>query len=116
MSTGLMKIPVLLVSGVLYWLFVCWVTGAAEPWDADAYWRLWYPASLGLAALTGAAFKTRGWMAGVILTFAQLPVIWLTAGTISLWVIGLAMCCVLAVPAVAISAFTGWFAARSRPL
>ena len=40
MSTGLMKIPVLLVSGVLYWLFVCWVTGAAEPWDADAYWRL----------------------------------------------------------------------------
>ena len=111
-----MKIPVLLVSGVLYWLFVRWVTGAAEPWDADAHWRLWYPSSLGLAALAGAAFKTRGWMAGVILTFAQLPVIWLNAGTISLWVIGLAMCCVLAVPAVAISAFTGWFAARSRPL
>ena len=55
-------------------------------------------------------------MAGVILTFAQLPVIWLNAGTISLWVIGLAMSCILAVPAVAISAFTGWFAARLRPL
>ncbi len=111
-----MKIPVLLVCSMLYWHSVCWVAGVTEPWDADAYWRLWYPASLGLAALTGAAFKRRGWMAGAILTFAQLPVIWLNTGSSSLWAFGLAIAWVLAVPAVAISAFTGWFAARSRPL
>jgi hypothetical protein len=115
-SMGPIKILVLLVCSMLYWQSVCRVTGATEPWDADAYWRAWYPASFGLSALAGLFFKRRGWMAGAILTFAQLPVMWLNSGTGFLWVVGLMMLSILAIPVVAISALTGWLAARPRSL
>jgi hypothetical protein len=116
MNNGPTKVLVLLVCSVLYWNFVCWVTGSREPWDADAYWRFWYPASLGLSAVAGLVLKNRGWMAGLILTFAQLPVMWINTGTGPLLVIGLMTLCILAVPVVAISALTGWFAARPRSM
>jgi hypothetical protein len=113
MSTGL-KFLALFVCSALYWQSVCWLTGATEPWDAHAYWRLWYPVSFGLSALTGISFKARGWMAGAILTFAQLPVMWVNAGTSSFWLVGIVMTGVLAVPVVAISALTGWCAVCAR--
>lgn len=112
MKPGPMKIIALLVCSLLYWSLVCRVTGTREPWDADAYWRFWYPASFALSASAGLAFKDRGWVAGMILTFAQLPVMWLNNGIGPLWMPGLMTLCVLAVPVVGISALTGWFAAR----
>jgi hypothetical protein len=113
MNTGPTRIIVLLICSVLYWGFVCWVTGTREPWDADAYWHLWYPASFGLSAIAGLMFKDRGWMAGAILTFAQLPVMWMNNGAGPLLVFGLMMLCGLAVTVIALSALAGWFAART---
>ncbi|TCP83619.1 hypothetical protein C8J42_1181 [Sphingomonas sp. PP-CE-1A-559] len=114
MNTGLLKIYILMVFSVLYWSFACWVTGTNEPWDADAYWRSWYPASLCLAGIAGLMFKGRGWMAGAILTFAQLPVMWMNTATGPLLPAGLMVLCLLAMPAVAISASSGWLAVRLR--
>lgn len=110
-----MKTTVLLMCSVLYWSFACWVTGVKEPWDADTYWRFWYPASLCLAGLAGLILKRRGWIAGAILTFAQIPVMWMNTTTGPLWTVGLITLCMLAVPAIAISASTGWFALRRSP-
>jgi hypothetical protein len=113
MSTGLKSLA-LLVGSALYWQSVCWLNGVTEPWDANAYWRLWYPMSFGLSALAGISFKPRGWMAGAILTFAQLPVMWLNTGPSFLWPVGVMATSVLAVPVVGISALTGWCAVRAR--
>jgi len=113
MKTGPGKTIVLLACAALYWHFVCWLTGAREPWDADAYWKLWYPASLGLSAVAGLVFRQQRWAAGGIITFAQFPVIWTNTGTHPLLAIGLLMLCLLAVPAIAVSALSGWFADRS---
>ncbi|MEG3082712.1 hypothetical protein U1707_03590 [Sphingomonas sp. PB2P12] len=114
MSIGLIKILVLLACSMFYWHLVCRVTGTQEPWDADTYWRVWYPVSLGLAAFAGLFFQRRGWMAGAILTFAQLPVMWLNTGAGNIWVTGIVMSCVLALPVAAISAMAGWLAVRRR--
>lgn len=109
-----MKIIVVLLGSALYWQLVSGVTGAAEPWDATTYWRVWYPISFGLAALAGMFFGKRGWIAGTVVTLVQLPVMWLNSGTGSLWVAGLMTLCVLAMPVAATSALTGWLAARAR--
>lgn len=114
MNIGVTKIIILLICSVLYWSFVCWVTGAKEPWDADTYWRVWYPASLCLSAVAGLMFKRRGWMAGAIVTFAQLPVMLMNTATGPLLAVGSMTLCLLAVPAVAISALSGWFAVRCK--
>ena len=102
-------------SGALaYWQMVSHVTGAAEPWDAIAYWRLWYPASLALSALAGPWLGRRTGITGAILTFAQLPVIWLNTGSTMSWPLAVAMLTILALPAIALSALTGRIAIRYR--
>ncbi len=102
----------LFVLGGLYWQLVCQVMGVDEPWDAPAYWAFAYPASLVLAAIAGLLLRRDGWLAGAVLTFAQLPVMWVNNGTGPLWAVGLLFLCLLAIPAVALSTLTGWFASR----
>lgn len=113
MNAGI-KILAMVLFSAFYWHFVCWLTGAMEPWDAETYWGIWYPASFGLSALAALFFKKLGWLAGVIMTFAQLPVMWLNTGTGPLWAVGLIMLCLLAVPVSIVSAITGWIAAHPR--
>ncbi len=98
MSSRAVKVLALLFVSGLYWQVVCQVTGVREPWDADAYWRVWYPLSLALAAFAGYVFGKDGWLAGGILTFAQLPVMWINNGTGPLIAVGVLFLCVLAVP------------------
>lgn len=114
MNADLAKPSVLLVCSVLYWMLVCWVTGVKEPWDAHAYGRLWYPVSLFLAGVGGVILNSRAWMAGVIVTLAQFPSMLMHSATGPLLPAGLIILCVLAIPAVAISALSGWIAARVR--
>ena len=109
-----MKRIVLLLASLLYWSVVCRIGNVEEPWDADVYWRLCYPLSFVLSAGAGLLLRSRGWMAGGVATFAQLPVMAWNAGWGSLWAAGVLTLAVLAVPAVAVSALSGWFAAR-RP-
>jgi hypothetical protein len=115
MRSGATAIAALLIGSLLYWLFVARVAGVAEPWDAADYWRLWYPLSLGLAALAGGAWRRRGWLAGAIVTFAQLPVTWPGTGAGTRWMVGIVMATLLAAPAVALSALAGWLMMRARP-
>lgn len=104
----------MLTCSVLYWHLACRYAGVTEPWDADAYWTGWYPASIALSAFAGFVFGRGGWSAGALVTFAQLPVMWLNADTAPIWAVALITSCVLAVPAVAISTLTGRLGARRR--
>lgn len=107
-----MKVLILLLISGLYWQIICQITGAKEPWDSGAYWSLWYPLSFVVAAVVGYLFRNDGWLAGLILTFAQVPVIWINSGTGPLIIVGLPLLCVLAVPPSAISLLAGRFAVR----
>ncbi len=116
MTTTAARSVVLGIVSLAGWHIVCRTAGVTEAWDAPAYWRLWYPLSLALSAIAGAALARRGWAAGAIVTFAQLPVMWWSSAPAdATWPLGLIIASLLAVPAVAISALTGWLAARSRP-
>lgn len=108
------KLLALLAASGMYWQLACHMTGAREPWDAEAYWRLWYPFSFILAAITGCFFGKDGWLAGGIITFAQLPVMWINNGTGALVAVGVILLGILAVPAAAISLLTGRLAMRFR--
>ncbi len=114
MRALLMKLLALVLASGLYWQLVCEVTGAQEPWDSDGYWTLWYPISLALAAVVGYFLSSHGWLAGVIITFSQLPVMWINAGTGPLLAAGLLFLCILAVPAAAVSFIAGRVAMRTR--
>ena len=111
-ARSIQPLALLLVS-LLYWQLVSQFSGAKEPWDADGYWRIWYPGSLALSALAGCVLRRRSWLAGVIVTFAQLPVMWVNTGFGGLLMVGATILCILAVPAVAVSAIGGRLA-RSR--
>lgn len=104
----------LLVCSLLYWHAVCRAAGVSEPWDADDYWNIWYPISLAGSGLAGPLLVRHGWLGGLIVTFAQLPIMWRSNGNGPLWLLGLLMLCTLAVPAVAASALTSRLAARRR--
>ncbi|MBE2992872.1 hypothetical protein IFR23_12695 [Sphingomonas sp. CFBP 13603] len=114
MKLRMVQVFVLAVVSVLYWLLVSHVSGAKEPWDAAGYWLIWYPGSLLLSACGGFAFGKRGWSAGAIVTFAQLPVMWVNTGFGGLLIVGVAFLAVLAVPAVILSALFGRLRATSR--
>ncbi|USU04065.1 hypothetical protein NF699_13515 [Sphingomonadaceae bacterium OTU29LAMAA1] len=102
-----MKPLALLTVSLLYWFLVGRIAGVTEPWDAPAYWRLWYPASFLFAAIGGYVFRRRHWSAGAIVTFAQLPVLSANTGMGIFSPLALALLTLLAVPCVAMSAFAG---------
>lgn len=108
------KMTALLIGALVYWLAICWLSGVAEPWDARDYWRIWYMLSLGMSALAGYMLDRRGWTAGAVLTFAQFPVMWLMTGAMPVLGVSLPMLGLLALPAMVLSASTGWLAARRR--
>ncbi len=114
MKLRMVQMFVLAVVSVLYWLVVSHVSGAREPWDAAGYWLIWYPGSLLLSACGGFAFGRRGWSAGAIVTFAQLPVIWVNTGFGGLLIVGVVFLAILAVPAVMLSALFGRLRVASR--
>lgn len=108
------RIVVLTVLAVLYWLAISHSTQAKEPWDAASYWTAAYPGSLLLSGAAGVAFPKRGWLAGVIVTFAQLPVLWIGNGIGSMWVFGIILLAILALPAAAVASLASRFAARAQ--
>ena len=107
MTARLIQPLALLLVSLLYWQLVSQFSGAKEPWDADGYWLIWYPGSLALSALSGFLLGRRGWLAGMIVTFAQLPVMWVNTGFGGLLMVGATILCIVAVPAVAVSMIGG---------
>lgn len=92
---------------IAYWFMVGAVDGVHEPWDAARYWWLWYPLSLVIAGVGGRYLRRRAWLAGVIVTFAQVPVMAIGGAGGPLWVVGLLMLGVLALPAVIVATVAG---------
>lgn len=108
------RISGLVVLGICFWLLVCAVAGVREPWDAAHYWTLVYPASILIGGLAGLALGKKGWLAGVALTLAQLPVILAFTGVNTMSLLALLLLCLLAVPAALVSFLTGWLGTRFR--
>ncbi|MET1755417.1 hypothetical protein ABVV53_08085 [Novosphingobium sp. RD2P27] len=109
-----LPIFVVLVVGHAYWLLVSHVEGVEEPWDAEAYWALWYPGSILLSAGAGVLLRRLGWVAGALFTFCQLPIMWLNNGSGPLWGVGFLFLCLLAIPAGAASSLAGRLARRGQ--
>lgn len=104
-------LALLAISG-LYWQFVCEWTGVKEPWDSGRYWQIWYPVSIVLAVVGGYLLRKDGWLCGIIVVFAQLPILWINNGIGPLIAAGLLILAVSAVPAILVSLLAGRFAVR----
>lgn len=107
------RLIALLIGSLAYWLLVCRIDDVAEPWDGRNYWRLWYPTSVAVAALAGCWLRQRGWSAGVIVTFAQWPVMWLTSRQPTISPIAPLMLAALALVPIAAATLGGGWRGRS---
>lgn len=105
-SPTVVQIAVPLSAGLGLWLLVCLIGGTSEPWDAPGYWTVAYPASIALSGVLGFGCDRRGWLAGLMVTLAQFPVMLVLAGAGPMSVAGLILLGALAVPAAALSAAT----------
>lgn len=84
-----------------FWELVNIIQGSTEPWDSP-YYLISYAAALGLSAGFGYLFHESPWRWGVIVVFAQFPVMALDSPPgpdNGLWPIGLFILVVLALPA-----------------
>lgn len=102
----------LAILGAGYWTLVASLAKVPEPWDAESYWALAYPLSILMAAVAGAAFDRRAWLAGLVLTMGQLPVLLVQGGGGPMIAFGLLLLVVLAIPAAIVSGCSGWLARR----
>ncbi|MBB4087695.1 hypothetical protein [Sphingomonas carotinifaciens] len=107
MSAGAARAIGLAGVAIAYWFIVAALSGVGEPWDAARYWWLWYPLSLVIAGVGGRLLRRRAWRAGVIVTFAQVPVMAIGGAAGPLWAVGLLMLGVLALPAVIVALLAG---------
>ena len=101
---------VVLMLSLAFWTAVSLVAGVSEPWDAESFWRLIYPAALVLSAVAGGWFPHRSAAWGAVVMFAQIPVIIVSSGAGPLLAAGVVYAAVLSVPAMALS----WLAGRAR--
>ena len=102
------------VIGIAYWAVASGMTGGGEPWDAPAYWTLAYPGALLVSAMLGFAMPARAWLCGLIVVFAQVPVVIAVAGAGPLLMAGLLYAAALSLPAALVSAFAGRVGRRMR--
>lgn len=112
MNVRAIKVFMLLIVGCVYWQIAAEMTGASEPWDAPSYWSFWYPVSLGMSVVAGVLFRPGAWWVGALLTFAQLPIMFLNTGAGPLMAVGILFLAALAIPAMALSYLGGWIADR----
>ncbi len=85
----------------------------AEPWDDSGYTGF-YLMSLGLSALFGYFYPEKPWRWGLILTFAQLPIMLIHAEPSRLLLVGLLFLVALALPAVIMASAASHAARRHR--
>lgn len=102
-----------LAVGLVYWQLVCLWFGVSEPWDAArGFWLGAYPLSLLLAGAIGLWFSNHAWVAGLVFIFALFPVVMINNGVGSLFIVGLAIMIVLAIPAMIVSGLSAWIRDR----
>ncbi|WLI43125.1 hypothetical protein PSH84_15960 [Pseudomonas beijingensis] len=91
------------VISVSFWLAASWSAGVNEPWDAQCFWTVLYPASLVLTLTLGLLFQARRWLAGPIVMFGQIPCVVMTSEAGPLLAVGILYSLLLSIPAVMMS-------------
>lgn len=99
---------------MFYWAMVCGVSDVREPWDASGFAYVWYPLSIAGSAIAGCRLGHRGWLAGLAMTFSQLPLWWLQAGIGPMIGIGLPFLAVLAIPPAMVASLVGRLSAAAH--
>lgn len=92
---------VVTLTGITYWHLATIVLGA-EPWDSDGYVGF-YLGALVLCAGFGWVYAERSWRWGIILIFAQLPVMVVHVVPDGLVLVGLAYLSVQTLPAITVA-------------
>ena len=87
-----------LAGGALLWSASALSAGGREPWDTGEYWSLYLPIACALCAALGFAFPERPWRWALGIMLAQMPVMWVAHGIGTLWIPGVVMLLVLALP------------------
>lgn len=106
----LLSAAIVAASGVLLWGLASLGMHSAEPWDAPGFWYA-YLAAVALSAFWGWLFPKRAWLWGLIVIFAQAPVMWFNKGEVgSLWVLGLILLGIMAIPPVGAAVIASGFA------
>lgn len=80
------------------WIIANWVSRTSEPWDSQNF-GIFYLLALGIAAGFGYVFPSRAWLWGVIIIFAQLPVMLVQSGVGPLTPLGIIILAGLSLPA-----------------
>jgi hypothetical protein len=102
------------VAALAFWESANRILGVTEPWDSPGFFSF-YLAALGLCAAFGYLFPERSWRWGVIVVFAQLPVMMRHPNVgASLLPVGLLFLTGLALPAVVAATFTSHLRERQR--
>jgi hypothetical protein len=102
-----------LAGGTVLWSLATVSTGSREPWDSPAYWTVWLPCAVLLAALLGFAFPQRPWRWPIAVMLAQLPVMALVSGEVgSLAPLGAILLLFLSIPGMAAAALAAWVRRR----
>jgi hypothetical protein len=86
--------------GFVFWWAFSMMSAVEEPWDGLYYWSAAFPGSLLLSAAFGFAFRRDPIIAGVSVTFAQLPLIVVNAGFEGMVAAGAIFLGLLSIPAV----------------
>jgi hypothetical protein len=93
-----LRAAVVAASGLLLWAVAAMGLHTAEPWDSPAFWYA-YAVAIGVSGAWGYLLPQRAWLWGVIMSFAQAPVMWVTSGDVgSMWLPGLVALGFLALP------------------
>lgn len=93
------------MAGLAFWKLANVVQGTSEPWDSPHYLGFYF-AALGLSAAFGFLFNERSWRWGIIVVFAQFPIMQVDsppAVGANMWPVGLVFLAFLALPAAAAS-------------
>jgi hypothetical protein len=113
MQSEPIRLLLVTIAGLASWQGATVVLGKPEAWDSPNYLGF-YLAALGLCAAFGYFFPERAWRWGLIIVFAQLPVMLFQSGTGPLMVVGLGFLTAMALPAVAAATATSYLRKLQR--
>jgi hypothetical protein len=86
------------LAGLALWSVAATLAGGREPWDAPAFWSIWWPLSIALSFALGLIFPRRGWAWSFVVMTMMAPVMALNGSGLSTMPPGLVLMALLALP------------------
>ncbi|GGK52824.1 hypothetical protein [Salinarimonas ramus] len=102
-----------LLLAIICWQMFCIAFDVREPWDAPAFWSVAYPASIAMSAVAGYLARS-GWIVGLVVTFAQLPIIVVSNGLDATNLFAVAILAALSLPPAVAAASAARLAENKR--